>query len=194
MSEFWLWTTCDQKTVHHISHFLFTFFCLLDSLHFSSHILPLSWWGSSLPETGRCSSHGCPCPESIRFQVFGNTMVLCDFGRRSWKDRFKFNETVGISLPLLPSKILMLLRHKFHEYVAQNVDDIVAIMSRGIITTPGVPINNKVRQESMKCFQVSPFHAHHPSLLSKVMNIHFISQHCSEAKVPFILYLCHQIA
>lgn len=93
-----------------------------------------------------------------------------------------------------PPKILMLLRHKFHEYVAQNVDDIVAIMLKGIIMTPGVPINNKVRQESMKCFQVSPFHAHHPSLPSKVMNIHFISQHHSEAKVPFILYLCHQIA
>lgn len=46
------------------------------------------------------------------------------------------------------------LRHKFHEHVVQNVDDIVTIMTKGITNT-GIPINSKVRQESMKCFQVS---------------------------------------
>ncbi|RAL67764.1 hypothetical protein DID88_008494 [Monilinia fructigena] len=50
-------------------------------------------------------------------------------------------------------------QHKFHEHVVQNVDDIVTIMTKGIANT-GSPINSKVRQESMKCFQSWVLYSH----------------------------------
>ncbi|APA08045.1 hypothetical protein sscle_03g028150 [Sclerotinia sclerotiorum 1980 UF-70] len=51
-------------------------------------------------------------------------------------------------------------QHKFHEHVVQNVDDIVIIMTKGIVNTTGAPLNNKIRQESMKCFQSWVLYSH----------------------------------
>ncbi|KAJ8064622.1 hypothetical protein OCU04_006949 [Sclerotinia nivalis] len=50
--------------------------------------------------------------------------------------------------------------HKFHEHVVQNVDDIVTIMTKGIVNTTGALLNNKIRQESMKCFQSWVLYSH----------------------------------
>ncbi|PQE11950.1 importin 13 protein [Rutstroemia sp. NJR-2017a BVV2] len=47
-------------------------------------------------------------------------------------------------------------QHKFHEVVVQNVDDVVTLMARGIVSSPATHVNSKIRQESMKCFQPLP--------------------------------------
>jgi len=47
----------------------------------------------------------------------------------------------------------MFVRHKFHLRVVPNVGDIVPLISKYIVESPG-PADVKVRQEAMKCFQV----------------------------------------
>jgi hypothetical protein len=44
-------------------------------------------------------------------------------------------------------------RHKFHDHVVPNADDIVPLIERYISVDPS-GAGTRVRQEAMKCFQV----------------------------------------
>jgi hypothetical protein len=55
-------------------------------------------------------------------------------------------------------------RHKFHLRVVPNVGDIVPLISKYIVESPG-PADVKVQQEAMKCFQVCPSSYHNKALL-----------------------------
>jgi hypothetical protein len=50
----------------------------------------------------------------------------------------------------------MIYSHKFHDQLKLNVDDVVALIAGGLANSlPGEAATTKLRQESMKCFQVS---------------------------------------
>lgn len=49
----------------------------------------------------------------------------------------------------------MLLSHQFHQRMLPNVDDIVTIVQSSLGDSPqAMSVDPKIRQESMKCYQV----------------------------------------
>jgi hypothetical protein len=53
-------------------------------------------------------------------------------------------------------KLIRFISHKFHDRLKNNVDDVVDLIRCGLADSSGGTGEQKVRQDSMKCFQVRP--------------------------------------
>ena len=65
----------------------------------------------------------------------------------------------------------LFIRNQFHQRLVLNVDDVVALIARYIAADQNITVEAKVRQEAMRCFQVS--NAVKPSTYS--INLHWVS-------------------
>ncbi|EMR90718.1 putative importin 13 protein [Botrytis cinerea BcDW1] len=138
---------CGPLVVRKLCTTLVTYF-----LHFSS-----SW--------ARCISHltYCLClGEAVPYHKIEDAPAMAALAQNLPDDKslaiLWFSATLVEEVGKTDSNSMK--QHKFHEYVVQNVEDIVTILTKGIVNTTGVPINTKVRQESMKCFQSWVLYSH----------------------------------